>query len=77
MRPSIVFVIVYSLKFRVIVWRAARCLRPCGTLSSPLSVMPSQLRVRRNETKNSYCYSLLVKFKSDGVKRYKMSEALR
>ena len=69
--------IVYPVKSRVMVLRAARCLKPCDRLSSPLSVMPSQLRVRRNETKNSYCYSLLVKVKSDGVKRYKMSEALR
>ena len=57
-------------------WRAARCLRPCDTLSSPLSVIFSQLRIRRHETSSSCCYNLPVEVKSDGVESCKASEAL-
>ena len=69
-------VIFYSKKLRVMVWRAARCLRPCDRLMSPVSLILSHLRIR-NETSNRCCYSLLKEVKSDGVKSYKMSEALR
>ena len=39
-------------------WRAARCLRPCDRLSSSLSVMLLQLRIRRNEQFVVIVYSL-------------------
>ena len=58
------------------VWSATRCLKPCDRLSSPSSVMFKHLRIRRNETKNSFCYSLPAEVKSDGVESCKMSEAL-
>ena len=57
-------------------WRAARCLRPCDTLSSPPLVMLLHLRIRRHETSSSCCYNLPVEVKSDGVESYKVSEAL-
>ena len=76
MRRPVVVVIIYQVKSRVMVWRAARCLRPCDTLSSPPSVIFTHLRIRRYETSNSYCYSLLSEVKSDGVESCKVSEAL-
>ena len=57
-------------------WRAARCLRLCDRLSSPPSVMSTHLRIRRHETSNGCCYSLLGEVKSDGVESCKVSEAL-
>ena len=76
MRRAIAVDIVYLLKSRVMVWRAARSLRPCDRLSSPSSVMFSHLRIRRHETRNSCCYSLPAKVKSDGVESCKIPEAL-
>ena len=46
MRRVVVAVIVYKLKSRVIIWRAARCLRPCDRLSSPPSVILKQLGIK-------------------------------
>ena len=60
----------------MMVWRATRCLRPCDTLLSPPSVMFTQLRIRRQETRNSCYYSLPADVKSDGVESCKVSEAL-
>ena len=75
MRRAVDIVIFYYLKLRVMAWRAAKCLRPCDRLSSPLSVMLSQLRIRINETSSSY-YSLLVEVKTNGMDGRKMFEAL-
>ena len=49
------------------VWRAARCLRSCDRLSSPLSVMLEQLIIRANKISRSYYYCLLADVKSDGM----------
>ena len=70
-----VIVIVYELKSRVIVCRAVRCLRPCDRLSSPLSVILPQLRVR-SEKANSYDYSLPAEAKSHILESHKMLQAL-
>ena len=37
-------ILVYPPKFRIIVWRVVRRLRLCDRVSSPLSVMLSQLK---------------------------------
>ena len=42
-------------------WRAARCLRLCARLLSPLSVMFAQLRTGWNETSHSCHYSYRLK----------------
>ena len=70
-----VIVIVYALKSRVIVWRAARCLRPCDRLSSPLSVILPHLKIR-SERINSYDDSLPAEVKCDILESYKMFQAL-
>ena len=74
MRWAIVVIIVYQPKSRVMVWRSTRRLSPCDRLSSPASVMPSQLIIKANKTSHSYHYSLPVEAESDGVKSYKMSK---
>ena len=61
---AIVVVIIYPLKSRVILLRAARCLTPCDKLSSPWSVILLQLIIR-NKISNNYSYNLLDKVKSD------------
>ena len=76
MRRALVVVIVYSPKLKVTVRRAARCLRPCERLSSPLSVMQSLLIVRVNEARPSCHYSLPAEVKDDGVESCKVNEAL-
>ena len=58
------------------VWRAARCLRPCDRLSSPPSVMFLHLIIRANESRHSCRYSLLAEVKSDGAETCKVLEAL-
>ena len=58
------------------VWRAARCLRPCDRLSSPASVMHGHLIIRTNETGHSCHYSLPAKVESDGMESCKMSKIL-
>ena len=63
------------LKSTVILWRAVRSLRTCDRLSSPLSVISVQLRVRRNEMTNSCC-CLLAKLKIDSVESCKKPETL-
>ena len=55
----------YPSKFRVMVLRAASCLRLCDRLSSPLSVTFRHLIVRANEMGYSYYYSLLPEDQSD------------
>ena len=45
---------VYKLKLRVMVRRAARCLKPFDRLLSPSLVMLSYLLIRANETTHSY-----------------------
>ena len=77
MRRPIV-VAVYLLKLRVMLWRAARCFRPCDRLSSPSLLMLLQLRIKRNKTTDRYCYcySLPAEAKSDSVESYKMFQAL-
>ena len=76
MSQGVVVVIVYSLKSRVMVRRPVRCLKHCDRLSSPPSVMLSQLRIRRDETSNSCSYSLPIEVKSDGVESFKIPKAL-
>ena len=76
MRRGITVIIVYHLNSRVIVWRAARCVRLCDRLSNPLSVMLGQLIIRANKTSHSCRYRLLVEVESDGMENCKMSEAL-
>ena len=68
--------IFYSLKSRVIVWRAITCLRPCDRPSSPLSVIFSHLRTRANETSNGFYYSLHAEVQSNSAESYKVSDAL-
>ena len=72
----IVIVIVYTLKSKVTVWRATRCLRLCDRLSNPLLVMFPQLIIRRGETSDGCCYSLLLKVKRDRAESCEMSDAL-
>ena len=67
---------VYLVKFRVIVWRAARCVRPCDRLLSPLPVILLHLRIRKNDTDNSCYYGLPAEVKTDRVESCKASEAL-
>ena len=76
MRRGIVITIVYEEKPKVIVWRAARCLRPCDRLSTPPLVMFSHLIIRTNETSPSCDYSLPLKVKSDGTESCKVSKTL-
>ena len=76
MRRAVAFIIVYFRKSREIVWKAARCLKMCDRLSSPLSVMLLQLKIRRNEARNSGCCSLLADFKSDLMESNKINETL-
>ena len=71
-----VTIIAYDLKLRVMVWRAARCLRPCDRLLIPPSVMLLQLITRANETSYSSPYSLLVESESDDMESCKISKAL-
>ena len=45
----------------MILWRAARCLRPCDRLPSFLSVMPGHLIITVNNTSNSPYFSYFSK----------------
>ena len=58
------------------VWRAARCLRPCDRLSSPVSVILRQLKIIRNKMTNSYYYGLHIEVESEKIKSCKMPETL-
>ena len=42
-------------------WRAAKSLRSCDSLSSPPSVILKQLKIRRDEKSNSCCIVYLLK----------------
>ena len=75
MRQSVVVFIVYLPKSRVIIWRAARCLR-CDRLSSPPSVIFRQLVIRADKMSHSYHHSLPVEVESDGTESYEMSKIL-
>ena len=77
MRRAIIVAIAYQSKSRLILLRVSRSLRPCDRLSSPPSVMLSHLRIRRNETSNSYCYSLPTEVQIDSVEIFNKPEALR
>ena len=55
------------------VWRAARCLRPCDRLSSPASVVLEHLIMRANKMSYSCHYSLLEEVERDGMKSCKVS----
>ena len=67
---------VYQLKLSVIIWRATKCFKPSDRVSSPPSVILSQLRNIRSQMNSGYCYSLLVEIKSNCVYSCKMPEAL-
>ena len=58
------------------VWRAARCLRPCDRVLSPPLAIFLHLEIRRNETSHSSHYSLPIEVKSDGVEGCKVPETL-
>ena len=75
MRRVIGAVVIYWSSTRVIVWRAASCLRHCGRLSSPVSVMCSHLD-RANELSNNCHDSLPAEVKTDNVESCKVLEAL-
>ena len=68
---------VYKLKLRVTVRRAARCLRPSDRLSSPPSVMLLNLIIRTNETSHRCHYSSRIEVESDGMESCKVSKTLR
>ena len=57
-------------------WRAARCLRPCDRLSSPLLVIFEQLIIKANETSHRCRYSLPNEIESDIMKSCKVSKTL-
>ena len=76
MRRAIVATIVYALKLRVMVCRAASCLMACDKLSSPPLVIFRCLIVRVNERSYSCHHSLPDELKSDGVESCQMPEAL-
>ena len=67
---------VHPPKSRVIIWRAARCLRLCERLRSPPSVMQSHLIVRVKEMRPSCHYILPAEVKNDSVESNKVNEAL-
>ena len=70
-----VVIIVYPLKLKLMVWRAARCLRPCDRVLSFLSVMLLHLRTGGVEISNS-CYSLPAKVNTDSIESCKVPDAL-
>ena len=72
MRRAKVVVMVYNLKWRVTVWRAARCLRPCDRLSNPSSVIQVQLTIRASYQH----YNLQGEVESDRMDSYKVSKTL-
>ena len=76
MRPAVVVIIVYLQKSRVMVWRAARSLKPCDRLSSPLPVIFQQLIIIANETSHRCRYSLPNEIESDIMKSCKVSKTL-
>ena len=73
MRQTIAVILVYQLKSRVILRRAARCLTPCDSFLSPPPVMLSHLSIERNERDNSCDYNLLSEANTDSVETYKMA----
>ena len=67
---------VYKLKLRVMVCRAARCLRLCDRFLSPRLVMLANLLIRANKMSHICHYSLRAEVEINSMESRKMSKTL-